>query len=421
MVVVEMGEMVMKNFRLFLLALLTSSFLVSNIFGAQQAPRPPMPLANPGNSCYFNAALQCLMHLPTFNINATNVEIAAEEGDYGLNVLRLYNAIRNDRTQAFVTNLLDRLDFGAEQQDIYELLGAFLNELPLDLRTSLNISTQAQNHYQACNHISFEVKNDLVLSLPIQANPDTLQNRLQAYHTGEQIVDARCPRCNRANQIVIKTILAPNPSPQILILHLNRFTHDLRKLDTAIRFPLDNLPYAGAQYRLMGIACHAGMLRGGHYIAYVRSGNQWYSCDDTVIEQEGNMAGIAERGLGQNRLFNTVDAQGTVTGAVNRPYTPYLFFYEKIEGEAPAEVEAEKAPVQKAPGKKAAVKVANKAPRQQDNAERIQQIESQLPMKLERGSLLRALVERSEVNAVLLFGENHRDLIVEWRRLNPQP
>ena len=38
-------------------------------------------------------------------------------------------------------------------------------------------------------------------------------------------------------------------------------------------------------YNLIGAIVHLGKtLQGGHYIAYIKSDNQWYRCDDEVIE-----------------------------------------------------------------------------------------------------------------------------------------
>lgn len=46
---------------------------------------------------------------------------------------------------------------------------------------------------------------------------------------------------------------------------------------------LTDCPNQVTTYRLLGIICHIGSFLGGHYIAYVRRGEQWYLCDDARV------------------------------------------------------------------------------------------------------------------------------------------
>ena len=91
-----------------------------------------------------------------------------------------------------------------------------------------------------------------------------------------------CPRCKEHRQASKKFELWS--SPDILIVHLKRFTQSFRsrsKLDTLVRFPLQNLdlsryvsgPNDGKPlvYDLIGVDCHSGSMGGGHYYAYAKN------------------------------------------------------------------------------------------------------------------------------------------------------
>ncbi|KAH7664142.1 Ubiquitinyl hydrolase 1 protein [Dioscorea alata] len=118
--------------------------------------------------------------------------------------------------------------------------------------------------------------------------------------------------------------------PQILTIHLKRFSQDARgrlsKLRGHIPFQetLDLKPYMDPRsdktekcsYRLVGVVEHSGGMSGGHYVAYVRgerskgkdlksSGPAWYYASDAFV-----------RGVSLNEVLQS-DA--------------YILFYERVE------------------------------------------------------------------------------------------
>ena len=93
-----------------------------------------------------------------------------------------------------------------------------------------------------------------------------------------------CPRCKEHRQASKKFQLWS--APDILVIHLKRFQHSslrgLRsKLDTLIRFPLNDLDLSGhvegpsdgksLLYDLFAVDCHSGTMGGGHYFAYAKN------------------------------------------------------------------------------------------------------------------------------------------------------
>ena len=82
-------------------------------------------------------------------------------------------------------------------------------------------------------------------------------------------------------------------TPKILILHLKRFTSNLKKIKTNVVYPILNLnlikyfnqisPYKNdSLYNLIGINIHEGMFGYGHYTSYLKNmfNSKWYYYND---------------------------------------------------------------------------------------------------------------------------------------------
>ena len=80
--------------------------------------------------------------------------------------------------------------------------------------------------------------------------------------------------------------------PYILILSLKRFKYNevnRFKLSQMIKYPLKNFILKNKSYDLYGVVNHYGGINSGHYIAIVKNGNRWLTCDDSnVYEIEEN-------------------------------------------------------------------------------------------------------------------------------------
>lgn len=103
--------------------------------------------------------------------------------------------------------------------------------------------------------------------------------------------------------------------PLVLCLHMKRFRHSFtqrisRKVDRHLHYPfsLDMAPYLSSsvirsrfgnrifsfggdesdvlsQFEVFAVVTHSGTLESGHYISYVRLKEQWYRCDDALINK----------------------------------------------------------------------------------------------------------------------------------------
>ena len=83
--------------------------------------------------------------------------------------------------------------------------------------------------------------------------------------------------------------------PKYLFIVLGRFSADGRRKDmreVAIPLDLDMTEFVSSynpdkyKYGLMGVILHMGSIQGGHYVSVVKSGEDWYSCNDTIVVKE---------------------------------------------------------------------------------------------------------------------------------------
>jgi uncharacterized UBP type Zn finger protein len=142
-------------------------------------------------------------------------------------------------------------------------------------------------------------ESELVLSLPIPLLPPWqavhLEDCLRAF-VHPQLDGASLSHCEGCGAKVKATITQPLwLLPPVLIIHFRRYDWNWQlgradKVTTPISFPSrltlgDDLTVGlAAKYNLLAMAQHHGAgTSGGHYTAYVRSGDVWHLCSDETI------------------------------------------------------------------------------------------------------------------------------------------
>jgi len=170
--------------------------------------------------------------------------------------------------------------------------------------------------------IKFDIFSSISLPLPTDKKRGNIQleDCLEMFMAGEQLDERNawyCPSCRQ--HVCALKMIALWSVPDILILHLKRFTFDtcmtsggmLRsKIDDTVEFPIDGLdltkhvlgpvdPDAPPIYKLFGVSEHVGPTANtGHYTATIRNSidSQWYRCNDSHVGQtsgEASMTGGA--------------------------------------------------------------------------------------------------------------------------------
>ena len=95
-------------------------------------------------------------------------------------------------------------------------------------------------------------------------------------------------QCTKCNQVAEgKKELRLEVTPELLILHLKRFknvagywTKDSRNIDIPGTINLFDL-----EFSLVAVVEHSGSFDSGHYTAFVKMNNQWFSCNDNEVEE----------------------------------------------------------------------------------------------------------------------------------------
>ncbi|UYV73741.1 USP8 [Cordylochernes scorpioides] len=140
-----------------------------------------------------------------------------------------------------------------------------------------------------CSTQTFSFQPMLILTTPLAKGDDTvtLEQCLETLRTPERI-SYRCSTCKET--VEAKKWTCFSRLPEILIIHLSRFTPSGRKNHMDVLSPeeldirmgtSDFCP--GAKYSLYAMSFHAGTVDGGHYIAVCKNKGTWSIFNDTWV------------------------------------------------------------------------------------------------------------------------------------------
>ena len=117
-------------------------------------------------------------------------------------------------------------------------------------------------------------------------------NTLIEYFFGvENLDEHRCPQCGFIGGTEKKFDIIE--APQLLVLHLSRFSGEILKIHTLVEFTTELCTVCirdgngqPITYRLTGMIRHTGAsIEAGHYIAYVLIDGDWYEANDESMRQ----------------------------------------------------------------------------------------------------------------------------------------
>lgn len=303
-------------------------------------------LVNLGNTCYLNAAIQCLSNtieltdyiLSNNSDNDININIKGNNIYYEYK--KLLNAIWEDNciikpvsfksilgkidnrfnnnnqhdSQEILSKLIDLLHISLSYKVNLTYNGVIKNEIDKMEVDSLNIWKEhfnkeyskileifyGQYHSKLtclkCNKYSNNFDPFCLITLPITQNCNNIYDCLDEF-TNNEILDTdnqwKCEHCNNFSNA--QKNITFWKLPKILIIVFKRFNYGIStsKINRKIDFPLDNLDMTKyvngyqkyeSNYEAFGIINHTGQLNFGHYYSYCKNLNyNWYKYDDEDV------------------------------------------------------------------------------------------------------------------------------------------
>jgi ubiquitin carboxyl-terminal hydrolase 8 len=205
-----------------------------------------------------------------------------------LQIYRQYVDFKKDkmRTDALISSLF-----------FWKSFLKYNHSVIIDIFTGLFI-TQINCNNCLNTSIKFDPYNIISLPIPIPKIGETytLEKCLETYFKKEEKLKDdnkySCDYCDCKTEADMKTELWSSPSR--LIIQFKRFTAHGMRINTDIKFPVNNLNIGSyfneyvskdVMYELYGVIMHRGNMHFGHYVAFTKNpiNEEWYHFDDSNV------------------------------------------------------------------------------------------------------------------------------------------
>ena len=256
-------------------------------------PSDIIGLQNRGNWCYFNSCVQAFFSNPTLNAHLIPMTPMASSWDPVVKALKdMHTSIKSAEKdpaaikalhEIFFTTAKDKFFLGSDsQQDASELSTKLLDRLNRVRRVPSGNSTKNYTCPICETKRKGPSEEFKELIIPYTREHSTLQTEIARYNNPETI-DVRCPTCGYNGPQ--ESITQFSPHRELLIVRLTREDKTSRNKN---RNPIqieERIRIEDKTYTLSGMILHRGTsIRGGHYIAIVRSNSgRWVIADDSHI------------------------------------------------------------------------------------------------------------------------------------------
>ena len=247
-------------------------------------------------SCYFNAAVQALVHIPELRegISLLPVRTPLER-----RLKAMWDQMASDGTEPVDPRPLMR-EFAAVfgdgfdpkvSSDAAQVMRALIETLADTMLFEFEtVETRPCPHCEALN-VSPIVTRAHEVYFPVEVRASTgpvaLSILLEAHFGGRDIPNMGCRVCDVRNNVAA-SIIRINPSP-LLVMTLARFQADGSKLQTPVLIPMEldvsrfapvGEDWGSSHYELVSIVHH----HGGHFITEYKEDEQWFRANDSVVE-----------------------------------------------------------------------------------------------------------------------------------------
>ncbi|XP_058885427.1 ubiquitin carboxyl-terminal hydrolase 47-like isoform X1 [Acipenser ruthenus] len=301
-------------------------------------------IKNLGSTCYMNTLIQSLFVTPVFRIKINECQNVDESiaSDLQDIFIRLEQGVHSVEPYRLARSL-DQMHWAVNrQQDIEEFFHMVINAIDdKEIRKVYEMGIVNSLSCTGCKHEMIKETANLDISLTLKASPNEyfkhLEEALRHFVKNETMQGDDKPFCRscKTKQVMIRKT-SFSTLPPVLVIHLNRFTHDswkhenmkleqpllipetlTFKKESEVYVPVCNsseefdevwdpyttesseashwihsaepssIPVDCVHYELFSISVHAGNLDCGHYYAFIKhhEDRQWYICDDTSIRK----------------------------------------------------------------------------------------------------------------------------------------
>ena len=238
-------------------------------------------LTNIGNTCYFNATMQCLLQIPLLS-NHMILNQYFGECDFTCEFRRLTRKfwLKSDVKAVIDTREIMRIfrnkfrvfDNG-DEQDAQECLLSILDTLEKSKERIIkdNFYTDIVKTVVYPGGKSETSEKSMCIMLHPSRNC-SLCELIENFNGKEEIVEGYIDdKNNKYNLAAIKTQI--KELPNVAIFCFNMFIQ---------KFLID-IPKRIGNHKLIALCIHQGTLHGGHYVAITRHKNKWYLKDDEGV------------------------------------------------------------------------------------------------------------------------------------------
>lgn len=268
---------------------------------------PPKGLKNKGNTCFFNAAMQCILSIGELNIFYKNTNFPKEKeiSNALQQFMQEYETPGCSDPQNFINKLSKKMKlFNGMQQDSHEFLIQFFDLLYNELDSS-KAQIDSQKEFDqirnrnmiartifsmdkqtlscgVCNYSSVTTAlNSTILVEPFE----TVQMGIDHYYEDVRLEGSgawKCDKCGEKKHSRKSTEVLAHPD--ILIIHISRFHPQGWKNNADVGIN-DILKFNGRRYNLFAVVCQSGSLNGGHYFSEAKRAGVWSLYNDEKVSK----------------------------------------------------------------------------------------------------------------------------------------
>jgi len=238
-------------------------------------------LCNAGNSCYFNTSLQCLLQIPAISNHFIKhgYSGACEFTQMYAKVVTSFWKLEEKRAHMDVRPLLCEFQkrfpqFKMGQQgDVQEAVLCIIDIIERavpEFKTLFYGKKKQETIYPGGKK---EHDEDFSVHL-MCSNSDNLQTMLEESVQWNTLTDYTDDSGKTHNIATTRNVFSA--MPKIFMI-----SFDKKSFLTISEY----LEIGDIRYRLLSAACHVGIQRGGHYVAFTRHKDTWYYKNDEFVEE----------------------------------------------------------------------------------------------------------------------------------------